>query len=175
MLLAATGAFLATVAIGGWHGSGAPFLLVVPVWILARRRRLRAALPVAGTCALVAWLFWEAGTLRQLNLTLLLAFAVVAGLDVRAARRGGGAAEQPPEPAPASAGGPLTTRERDVLRLLATGHTNKEAAARLNLSVRTVESHRARIVDKLDCAGRSDLFRHACALGLVTGVEPDAR
>lgn len=39
------------------------------------------------------------------------------------------------------------------------------------MSVRTVESHRARIVGKLGCAGRSDLFRHACVLGLLDELE----
>jgi two-component system response regulator NreC len=51
----------------------------------------------------------------------------------------------------------LTERELDVLRMIALGHTNRETAQRLFISVRTVESHRARIQSKLGCASRSDL------------------
>ncbi|MEA2421111.1 MAG: two-component system, NarL family, response regulator NreC [Thermoleophilaceae bacterium] len=63
---------------------------------------------------------------------------------------------------------PLTTRERDVLRLLALGHTNLETADRLHLSVRTVETHRANIQSKLGSASRAELVRRAHELGLVT-------
>jgi two-component system, NarL family, response regulator NreC len=63
---------------------------------------------------------------------------------------------------------PLTQREREVLRLLALGHTNAEAAERLHLSVRTVETHRANLQAKLGVTGRADLVRHARERGLVT-------
>jgi two-component system response regulator NreC len=62
----------------------------------------------------------------------------------------------------------LTARESDVLRLLALGHTNSEAADRLHLSVRTVETHRANIQSKLGCTSRADLVRHALDSGLIT-------
>ena len=52
-------------------------------------------------------------------------------------------------------------RGRDVLRLLALGHTNAAAAERLRLSVRTVETHRANIQAKLGTTNRADLVRHA--------------
>jgi DNA-binding NarL/FixJ family response regulator len=68
--------------------------------------------------------------------------------------------------APASAA-PLTQREREVLRLLALGHTNAEVARLLHLSVRTVETHRANLQAKLGVAGRADLVRHARERGLV--------
>jgi DNA-binding NarL/FixJ family response regulator len=68
--------------------------------------------------------------------------------------------------APASAA-PLTQREREVLRLLALGHTNAEVARLLHLSVRTVESHRANLQAKLGVERRSDLVRHARERGLV--------
>ena len=62
---------------------------------------------------------------------------------------------------------PLTSRECDVLRLLALGHTNAEVAERLHLSVRTVETHRANIQSKLGSTSRADLVRHARESGLV--------
>jgi two-component system response regulator NreC len=68
--------------------------------------------------------------------------------------------------APASAA-PLTQREREVLRLLALGHTNGEVAERLHLSVRTVETHRANLQGKLDATSRADLVRHARERGLL--------
>jgi two-component system response regulator NreC len=62
---------------------------------------------------------------------------------------------------------PLTGREREVLRLLALGHTNSETADRLHLSVRTVETHRANIQSKLRSTSRADLVRHALESGLI--------
>ena len=66
--------------------------------------------------------------------------------------------------APAS---PLTQREREVLRLLALGHTNAQVAERLHLSVRTVETHRANLQGKLGVSSRAELVRHALERGLV--------
>ena len=67
----------------------------------------------------------------------------------------------------ATPGRGLTERERDVLRLIALGHTNAAVAERLFLSVRTVETHRANIHRKLDTDSRSELVRHALEQGLV--------
>ena len=53
----------------------------------------------------------------------------------------------------------LTERERDVVRLVALGHTNREIADRLVLSVRTVETHRARIQHRLGLRSRAELVR----------------
>jgi two-component system, NarL family, response regulator NreC len=61
----------------------------------------------------------------------------------------------------------LSDREIEVLRLIALGHTNNEIAERLYLSVRTVESHRAHIQQKLSLASRSELVRYAIERGLV--------
>jgi two-component system response regulator NreC len=63
---------------------------------------------------------------------------------------------------------PLTDREREVLRLLALGHTNQEIAKALFLSVRTVETHRAHIMQKLRLSTRAELVRHAMEQGLLT-------
>ena len=56
---------------------------------------------------------------------------------------------------------PLTDREREVLRLLALGHTNQEIAGRLYISLRTAETHRAHIMRKLGLRTRADLVRYA--------------
>jgi len=61
----------------------------------------------------------------------------------------------------------LSRRELEVLKLIARGHTNAEIANRLYLSVRTVESHRARIRRKLGRASRAELVAHARGLGLA--------
>jgi two-component system response regulator NreC len=62
---------------------------------------------------------------------------------------------------------PLSDREREVLRLLALGHTNQEIAKMLYLSVRTVETHRAHIMQKLRLSSRAELVRHAIDQGLL--------
>jgi two-component system response regulator NreC len=62
---------------------------------------------------------------------------------------------------------PLSDREREVLRLLALGHTNQEIAKMLFISVRTAETHRAHIMQKLGLASRAELVRHAIAEGLL--------
>lgn len=61
----------------------------------------------------------------------------------------------------------LTPRERDVLRLIAIGHTNAEIATMLYVSVRTVENHRASVLRKLGLRTRAELVRHANESGLV--------
>jgi two-component system response regulator NreC len=70
-----------------------------------------------------------------------------------------------------SAAPELTERETEVLRLIARGHTNREIAERLFLSVRTVESHRARIQQKLGRSKRSDLVDYVLESGLVEPSE----
>lgn len=61
----------------------------------------------------------------------------------------------------------LTERELDVLRLIALGHTNAEIASMLFLSVRTVESHRANMQQKLGLSTRAQLVRYAIDRGLL--------
>jgi two-component system response regulator NreC len=61
----------------------------------------------------------------------------------------------------------LSDRERDVLRLIALGHTNAEVAEQLFISIRTVESHRAHIQQKLRLSSRAELVRYALERGLV--------
>ena len=76
--------------------------------------------------------------------------------------------------APAMPAGPpddLTDRELEVLRLIALGHTNGDIAERLFLSVRTVESHRAHIQQKLRRTRRFELVRYALDHGLLGDLE----
>lgn len=61
----------------------------------------------------------------------------------------------------------LSERETDVLRLIALGHTNAEIAEQLYISVRTVETHRAHIQQKLGVSSRAELVRSALSRGLV--------
>jgi two-component system response regulator NreC len=72
------------------------------------------------------------------------------------------------EPEPSS-DDDLSDRELEVLRLIALGHTNNEIADQLYLSVRTVESHRAHIQQKLRRSTRSELVRYALERGLLDG------
>jgi two-component system, NarL family, response regulator NreC len=62
---------------------------------------------------------------------------------------------------------PLSEREREVLRLLALGHTNQEIAKQLYISVRTAETHRAHIMQKLSLSSRAELVRYALESGLI--------
>jgi two-component system response regulator NreC len=66
-----------------------------------------------------------------------------------------------------AAADPLSDREREVLRLLAEGHTNQEIAAQLYISVRTAETHRAHIMQKLGFTTRSELVRYAIDQGML--------
>jgi len=62
---------------------------------------------------------------------------------------------------------PLTPREIEILKLIAEGHTNREVADILHISVRTVESHRANLTGKLGLSSRVDLVRYARSHGLL--------
>src|SRR5438876_10690603 len=71
------------------------------------------------------------------------------------------------EAAAAAQADPLSDREREVLRLLALGHTNQEIAKMLYISVRTAETHRAHIMQKLRLSSRAELVRYALSQGLL--------
>ncbi len=70
-------------------------------------------------------------------------------------RRGGPALER------------LTTREREVLQLIAEGHTNRQIAGELNISTKTVEKHRSNLMTKLNIHDLASLVRFAVAHGVV--------
>jgi DNA-binding NarL/FixJ family response regulator len=72
------------------------------------------------------------------------------------------AAATQPAPEPSA---PLSPRETEVLRLIAWGNTNKEIASRLDLSVKTVEAHKANGMRKLGMRGRIDIVRYALLQG----------
>ena len=63
------------------------------------------------------------------------------------------------------AGAAISERESDVLRLIASGYSNKEIAARLSLSVKTVEAHKANAMRKLGLNGRIDIVKYAILQG----------
>lgn len=62
----------------------------------------------------------------------------------------------------------LSTREREVLQLISEGHTNKDIAQLLSLSVHTVDSHRSRLMEKLNLNSTGELVRFAIRNGLIT-------
>ena len=64
----------------------------------------------------------------------------------------------------------LTDRERQVLALIAQGHTNQEIAKALTLSVYTVQTHRSHIMDKLDLHSKAQLMKYAIRMGFLRGA-----
>jgi DNA-binding CsgD family transcriptional regulator len=66
-----------------------------------------------------------------------------------------------------SVGIDLTARERQILKLIAEGHPNKEIASILSISVKTVETHRARLMEKLNFHSVTDLVRYAIRNKLI--------
>jgi len=63
----------------------------------------------------------------------------------------------------------LTSRETEVLQLIAEGKANKQTAAELGISIKTVEKHRGHLMEKLDIHDTAGLTRHAISLGMVEG------
>lgn len=70
--------------------------------------------------------------------------------------------------------GPLSDRERDVLMRIARGFSNKEIAAELELSVKTVETYKARVSEKLGLRSRVDIVRYAASQGWLDTESPGA-
>jgi DNA-binding NarL/FixJ family response regulator len=64
----------------------------------------------------------------------------------------------------------LSNRETEVLRLIARGYSNKEIAAQLDLSVRTVETYKVRLMEKLDLHNRADIVRYALHQGWLQDI-----
>jgi two-component system response regulator NreC len=90
--------------------------------------------------------------------------AAVAGQHYLNPRLGARVAAEPP-PGPPDG---LSARELEILRMIALGHTNAQVAEELFLSVRTVETHRAHIQQKLGLGDRAELVRYALDKGLVS-------
>ncbi len=94
--------------------------------------------------------------------------AVAAGgiyLDPALAGKVVGGFVRKPSGKPAASGNELSDRESEVVRLVAAGHSNKEIAGRLDLSVKTVETYKARSLEKLGLHSRADLVRYALQRG----------
>jgi len=62
----------------------------------------------------------------------------------------------------------LTSREREILKLIADGHTSREIADRLFISLKTVLGHRTKVMEKLDIHNRTELIKYALRKGLVS-------
>jgi DNA-binding NarL/FixJ family response regulator len=71
-------------------------------------------------------------------------------------------------PPPGAAAAELSDREREVVKLIALGYSNKEIAARLALSVKTVETYKARSLEKLGMHSRVDIVRYAAQQGWLS-------
>lgn len=94
--------------------------------------------------------------------------AVAAGgiyLDPALAGKVVGGFVRKPSSKPAAGGSELSDRETEVVRLVAAGHSNKEIAGQLDLSVKTVETYKARSLEKLGLHSRADLVRYALQRG----------
>lgn len=105
---------------------------------------------------------------------LIRAIRTVAGggtyLDpVVAGKVVGGFVHGPPAPGE-SRGNELSDREEEVLRLIARGHTNKDIAARLDISVKTVETYKTRSMEKLGLGSRAEIVKYAVGQGWLAEV-----
>ena len=74
----------------------------------------------------------------------------------------------PAEPAPPASEAVLSAHEEDVLRHTALGRSNKEIAAQLNISTKTVETYKARAVEQLELRSRADILRYGASRGWLT-------
>ena len=163
------GIFFARLTTSDGPDSGVTFLLALPVALIAHELGRTAGF-LAALGALGQVVLWS--RLRDVDLGLLayasrgVIFGLVAHLGAQA--RGARAVAPVGDRPPAVRTSPLTPREREVLRLLAHGHTNRQVAEQLVVSVRTVEAHRASIQAKLSCSGRAELYRHAAGMNLLT-------
>ncbi len=103
---------------------------------------------------------------------LIRAIHVVAAggtyLDPAIAGKLVGNAGQNSSRAPGGPAAELSERETDVLRLIANGHSNKEISAQLGISVKTIETYKARAMEKLGFKSRVDVVRHAASKGWLT-------
>lgn len=162
-------------------------LLIAPIGLLAlgRGRAAGAASAVAALCLVLTWNAVEDAGLDALGYaTYAVAFltaAVLGGLGraacsagVEAPRRDGAHLGRAARSS-SRISQELSAREREVLRLLALGYTNKEVGLGLYISDRTVESHRAHIRNKLGRASRRELVSFALEQGLIDVDRPAER
>jgi two-component system response regulator NreC len=107
---------------------------------------------------------------RAADMELLSAIRAAAGgrLYVDATARGVGRMSRPGPGRTPAAGGRLSPRELEVLRLLGQGYTHREIAARLGVGEKSVETYRSRLGQKLRLHRRADLVRYALQTGLLS-------
>jgi DNA-binding NarL/FixJ family response regulator len=74
------------------------------------------------------------------------------------------------EKSPVTTGSSLTRREREVMQLVAEGHSNRSISETLGISIKTTETHRARIMKKLDLKSIADLVRYALREGVIVST-----
>lgn len=164
---------LARLSMAAGTNSGLTFLHAVPIALIAVRLGAGpAAVAVAAALALVgAWdsAGGQPGVVGYAVRGVVFSLIAFLGTRHRADLAAAAAAAQASEPVRIDHN--LSPRELEVLRLIAHGHTNREIAEMLVLSVRTVETHRARIYSKLQCSGRAALYQHALTIGLVDAPE----
>jgi DNA-binding NarL/FixJ family response regulator len=67
----------------------------------------------------------------------------------------------------------LTSRQREILQLIAEGNSTKEIATKLNVSIKTVETHRMQLMDRLEIHDVAGLVRYAIRMGIITVKMPD--
>jgi DNA-binding CsgD family transcriptional regulator len=179
------GLFVLVFLVALWLEHPSPGLLhlhALPIALLALQLGIIVGLgAVAASLSMMAvWAELEGVELLLADYLVAVPFLLVVLLCQLAARVLGRepAAPEPKRFGPGRRGAKvavdLTDRERDVLGLLALGHTNREAADALFLSVRTVESHRARIQQKLGLTSRAALVRYAMDHDLVADLPATA-
>lgn len=145
--------------------------------------RIKRDLP--GTKVLILSMHDDQGYLRQILRAGASGYLLKRAADtellagIRAAARGEmvldpamarGLVDEVVQPCPDKVASPcLSDRERDVLKLLAYGHTNQQVAERLCIGVKSVETYKARLMAKLGLRGRADLVRYALQHGVLKG------
>jgi predicted ATPase/DNA-binding CsgD family transcriptional regulator len=144
-------AWAAVVALQGRHGFAVPSRPEYPEGWFERQEPLRAARQVLGPA--------QARAAEERGAAMSLPAAAEYALMLTA--------EEPPAPGAATAWGKLSPRERELVTLVAQGHTDAQIGAQLYISVRTVGSHLDRIRDKTGCRRRADLTRLALSAGFV--------
>jgi DNA-binding CsgD family transcriptional regulator len=141
----------AVVVLQGHRGFAAPSHPDLPEGWFQRQEPLRDARRALGPA--------QARAAEERGTVMSLATAAEYALMLTAA------GPQPPTAAPGPEG--LSPRERELVTLVARGHTDAQIAGQLYISVRTVSSHLDRIRDKTGCRRRADLTRLALSAGLV--------
>jgi DNA-binding CsgD family transcriptional regulator len=173
LMFAAIGA--ARFSVHASQSAGILLLLIAPIVVLSLAYGLRTGVAAAsaGLCLYVVSQEVKAGGLDVISVATRAFTFYAVPLTTWLARRPAAdpapltqpAAAAPVDVAPADV--QLTPREREVLALVAAGHTSAQIADQLVLSVRTIESHRASLRRKLGRPTQPELVRHAQLSGLV--------